>query len=238
MMIRCPKCERIGRLPVHLGSIARMVRCRRCRARISIVPSAAKEGRSLAQPLFEASPTAETVSSLARFSSETRTANVDEQEDWSPRPVGPDDSQYELPVSTDVDIEDSQVELPAFTLEASSPNDRSFGAGDDPPSVELMVSSSWYYTFIDSWGRYHLGVAIGFGALSLVLLGFFLAREILGGQTIGASITLLIVGCVGMVAFMLLSVTVTALNRQLAELAKYVRRMRIHSEPKTRIVGE
>ena len=70
------------------------------------------------------------------------------------------------------------------------------------------------------------------------LLGFFLAREILGGQTIGASVTLLIVGCVVIVAFLLLSVTVTALNLLLADLTKNVRQLRIQSEPKTRIVGD
>jgi hypothetical protein len=224
-------------LPDHLGLAARVVRCRRCDARFTIVPAPAKEGLTLAPPLFEASAIAQSVGSLARFSSDTGPANVAEP-DSSPQALDPDDSQYDLPVSTIVDIEDSQVELPAFTPEHSAQDENWPGANDDAPSGELMFSSPWYFSFVDSWGRYHFAVAIGFGAFSLVLLGFFLAREILGGQTISASVTLLIVGCVVVVAFMLLSVTVTALNLLLADLTKNVRQLRIQSEPKTRIAGE
>jgi hypothetical protein len=233
MMIRCPNCERIGKLPIHLGSAPRAVRCRRCRTRFTAVPPPAKEGIALTPRLFEASPIAERIGSIARFTSETQAATIDEPDDSSPQGVDPDDSQYELPVSVIVDIDDSQVELPAFT-----PDDKWPVAGGDPPSLELSPSSPWHYRFVDSWGRYHFAIAIGFGAFSLVILGFFLARTILGGQTISASVTLLIVGCVGMVAFLLLSVTVTALNMLLADLTKNVRQLRIQSEPKTRIFGE
>ena len=237
MMIRCPNCERIGNLAVHLGVNARVVRCRRCGTRFTIVPLPAKEGLALVPPLFEASRIAQSISNPARLSSDARSATVNEP-DWSPRAVDPNDSQYELPVSTIVDIEDSQVELPAFTPDRSGPDDNWPIANDDSPSGELTLSSPWYLSFVDSWGRYHFAVAIGFGAFSLALLGFFLTREILGGQTIGASVTLLIVGCVVVVAFLLLSVTVTALNLLLADLTKNVRQLRIQSEPKTRIVGD
>jgi hypothetical protein len=238
MMIRCPNCERTGNFPDHLGSIARVLRCRRCGTRFATDPRDAKEGLVLAPPLFEASPITQSVGSLARFSAGPRLAKADEPDDSSPQVVDPDDSQYELPVSTDIDIEDSQVELPAFTPERSSPDDKWPLIGDDQPIMVLSLSSPWHYRFVDSWGRYHIAVAIGFGAFSLAVLGYFLAREIFGGQTIGVSVILLIVGCVGLVAFLLLCLTVTALNLLLADLAKNVRRLRIQSEPKTRIVGD
>jgi len=153
--------------------------------------------------------------------------------------LNPDDSQYELPISAVVDIEDSQVELPAFTPERSAARDDNWPiAGGERPSLEPSLSSPEYPSFIASCGRYYFAVAIAFGAFSLGVLGFFLVREVLGGQAISVSVTLLIVGCVGMVAFLLLSLTVTALNLLLADLAKNVRQMRLQTEPKTRIVSD
>jgi hypothetical protein len=239
MMIRCPNCDVIGKFPDHLGSVARVLRCRRCDTRFSTDPRAAKVELAPTPPLFEASPIAQTVGSLARFSAGRWPANADDADVSSPQTVDPDDSQYELPVATDIDIEDSQVELPAFNPTPTSADDN-WGTvtDDDPPNMVLSSSSPWPNRFVDSLGRYHFAVAIGFGAFSLVVLGFFLAREILGGQTIGVSVTLLIVGCVGMIAFLLLSLTVTALSLLLADLAKNVRQLRIQSEPKTRVVGD
>ena len=84
-------------------------------------------GLALALPLFQASPIAQSVSSLARSPSEIRAANVDDA----------DDSHYELPISTGIDIDDSQVELPAFTSERSYRNDNWTVADDDTPNLEL-----------------------------------------------------------------------------------------------------
>jgi hypothetical protein len=238
MMIRCPNCERIGKIPDPFGSNARKLRCRQCDTRFSLIPPPAKEGLALAPRLLEASPIAQSGGSFPRFSAETRSLGGAQPDDSLPRVMDSDDSQYELRVSMDIDIEDSQVELPAFAPEQMLPDENWRAAVDDPTSVELTFTSPWHYRFVNSWGRYHFGVAIGFGAISLAVLGYFLASEIFGGQSIGASVPLLILGCVGTVVFLLLSVTVTALNRQLADLAQHVRLMRIQSEPKTRIVGE
>ena len=238
MMIRCPNCERIGKIPDQFGSNASKLRCRRCRTRFSLVPPPAKEGLAVAPRLFEASPIAQSGGSLPRFSAETLSLTGALTDDSLPRVIDPDDSQYELPVSTDIDIDDSQVELPAFTPDQVAADEYWHSAGDDPPSVEPNFKSPWHDRFVNSWGRYHFGAAIGFGAISLAVLGYLLASELFGGQSTSASVPLLILGCVGTVAFLLLSVTVTALNRQLADLAKHVRLMRMQSEPRTRIVGE
>jgi hypothetical protein len=238
MMIRCPNCERIGKIPDSVGSNTRKLRCRLCDTRFSLVPPPAKEGLALAPRLFEASPIAQSGGNLPRFSAETWSANGAKSDDSLALVVNPDDSQYELPISTDIDIDDSQFELPAFAPEQMSPDESWRAAVDNPPSMERTLTSPWHDRFVNSWGHYHFGVTIGFSAISLVVLGYFLASEILGGRSISASIALMILGCVGTVAFLLLSVTVTALNRQLADLAKHVRLMRIQSDPKTRIVGE
>ncbi len=223
--------------PIILDQL-RNLRCRRCGRRFSTIPRAAKEELALAPPLFEASAAAQSFGSFARFSAITRTSQVDDPDDASLQAVKPDDSQYELPIVTDVDLEDSQVEIPVFAPTRSSADDQSPVIDDDRPSIVLSLSTPWPYRFVNTWGRYHFAVAIGFCTFSLVVLGFFLAREVLGGQTIGVSVTLLIVGCVGMIAFLLLSLTVTALNVLLADLAKNVRRLRIQSEPKSRVVGD
>jgi zinc-ribbon domain len=238
MMIRCPNCERIGKIPDQLGSSASKLRCRRCRARFSLIHPPGQEGLALASRLFEASPIAQSTGSFPRFPAETWSANGAEPDDSLALVVNPDDSQYELPISTDIDIDDSQFELPAFAPEQMSREESWRAAVDNPPSMERTLTSPWHDRFVNSWGHYHFGVTIGFSAISLAVLGYFLASEIFGGRSISASIALMILGCVGTVAFLLLSVTVTALNRQLADLAKHVRLMRIQSDPKTRIVGE
>ncbi len=69
----------------------------------------------------------------------------------------------------------------------------------------------------------HFYVVVGFAASSLSVLGFFLVRALVAGQTLSSSITALLIGCVGTVAFLLLSLSATVLIILLVDLARSVR---------------
>ena len=121
------------------------------------------------------------------------------------------------------DPDDSQVELPAFTS-AGTP----FGEGESPlpfdsASFEFLLTVPWYYKFIESWSRVHFYVAVGFAAGSLAVLGFLLLSAILAGRVLSPSITALIIGCFGAIAFLLLSLPATVLVILLVDLARNVR---------------
>jgi len=130
---------------------------------------------------------------------------------------------------------DAILEPPAFTANTASDDlanpSGTFGS-------EVLPATPWYDKFIDSWSRYHFFVALGFGTSSLAVLGFFLVRALVGGQIINASITALIVGCVGTVAFLLLSVSATASILLLVDLGRNVRRLIASSNRDARIASE
>jgi hypothetical protein len=90
-------------------------------------------------------------------------------------------------------------------------------------SSEYFIPVPWYFNFIDSWGRLHFYFAMGFAALSLTVLGFLLARALVAGDIMSSSVTALIIGCVGTIAFILISLSATALTVLLVDLARNVR---------------
>jgi len=132
---------------------------------------------------------------------------------------------------------DSNVELPAFTANTASDDEAHPSGTFEPASSVVLPAIPWYDQFIESWSRYHFFVALGFGTSSLGVLGFFLVRALVSGQIINASITALIVGCVGTVAFLLLSVSATALILVLVDLGRNVRRLIVSSNRDTRIAS-
>jgi len=141
------------------------------------------------------------------------------------------------PVSED-EIGDSNDELRAFRSNTAPPDGAQASGTFEPASSEVFLASPWYDRFIDSWNRYHFFVALGFGTSSLVILGFFLVRALVSGHIIHSSITALIVGCLGMVAFLLLSVSAAALIVLLVDLGRNLRRLLVNSNQDARVANE
>ena len=131
----------------------------------------------------------------------------------------PYDSQYEMTAVLGGDPDDSQTELPAFTGGVDESGEIEAARPFDTGSSEYLLPVPWYFNFIDSWGRLHFYVATGFAAASLSVLGFLLVRALVAGEITSSSVTALIIGCVGTVAFLLISLSATALTVLLVDLA-------------------
>ena len=191
-----------------------MLRCRRCGRRFGTVPlrvipelrraESSKDAGRRARNLIQAPP---------------RSFSADSDGDL---PVFADRSTYDASYETGAVLgggpDDSQTELPAF-VDGESPA----AAAPEAGSSGLFLADPWYFNVIDSWGRLHFYVALGFGASSLAVLGYFLVSAIVGGHTLNSSITALIVGCVGTIAFLLLSLSASALVMLLVDLARNMR---------------
>jgi zinc-ribbon domain len=223
MILRCPSCGREGNLPDHLGASARFVRCRRCKARFStgdVRNAAAFQHTSNAiTENMAASPRVRNLALMSPngFSSESE----DEMTEMSaPTPF---DSQYEMTAVLGGDPDDSQTELPAFGDESDISGEMEAGRPFETSSSEFLLPVPWYFNFIDSWGRLHFYVATGFAGASLAVLGFLLVRALVAGRTMSSSVTALIIGCVGTIAFLLISLSATALTVLLVDLARNVR---------------
>jgi hypothetical protein len=144
-------------------------------------------------------------------------------------PQSPYDSQYEMTAVLGGDPDDSQTELPAFTGETDL-SDETDLSGEieaarpfETASSEFLTPVPWYFNFIDSWGRLLFYLATGFATASLAVLGFLLVRALVAGQIMSSSVTALIIGCVGTIAFLLISLSATALTVLLVDLARNVR---------------
>jgi hypothetical protein len=242
MTIRCPRCGRTGDVPDQLESTPHTVRCRKCLTRFSPVSLPDLEGFSRLRPRRDGRPGERAASGLALMPFLPLLTTAREEENHS---SDDEDSQYELPVMID-DGDDSQDgprageagrclssdDFPVYT------DNRPSGEFAVRPGAEIAVANLWYLRFIDSWARYHFVIALGFGALSLVILGFSLARAVVGAQTVSLSVTALITGGIALVAFSLLLVTATALNLVLVSLARNVRRLRIPHDRDRRIASD
>jgi hypothetical protein len=79
---------------------------------------------------------------------------------------------------------------------------------------------------------------LGLGALALLIIGGFLVRAFLGRPDLSSSITALILGFVGTIAFLLISFMTTALNLLVVDLARNTRRLRIHADRSAQIVND
>jgi hypothetical protein len=135
----------------------------------------------------------------------------------------PYDSQYEMTAVLGGDPDDSQTELPAFMGGPDESGEIVVGPLPDTPSSEFVLPVPWYFNFIDSWGRLHFYVASGFAAASLAVLIYLLVRALVAGETLSSSATVLIIGCVGIIAFLLISLSATALTVLLVDLVRNVR---------------
>jgi hypothetical protein len=221
MILRCPRCGREGTVPERLGRLAHRVRCRPCGARFSTGP-APGNGELRAPGAVETGAGDPLVRDGASLSDDGFSGGSDPDLATS-APRSPFDSQYEMTAELGGELDDSQVELPAFTSTAARSGDSDSGPAFETESSEFLLAVPWYFKFIESWGRLHFYVAVGFAASSLSVLGFLLIRALVAGQILSSSITALIVGCVATIAFLLLSLSATVLIILLVDLARNVR---------------
>jgi len=176
---------------------------------------------------------------LARFPSGAAfLASLDDEDDLPPTMTDLGDSNYEVTVSLQCELDDSQFELPAIKETDPSPPENRSALALLPSGAEPLPPDPQFYNLIDSWSRICFLGVLGLGALSLVVIGVLLVRAVLGGQDINSSTTALILGFVGTIAFLLISFTTTALNLLLVDLARNTRRLRIHADRGAQIASD
>jgi hypothetical protein len=82
--------------------------------------------------------------------------------------------------------------------------------------------------FVDLWSRYQLFATLAFGGVASGIFGFFLLSSSIAGQTVRPAILVLVVGFLGTVAFVLLSLTAIVLNALVSELCRGLRSRENH----------
>lgn len=221
MIIRCPSCGREGNVPDRLGESAHIVRCRRCGSRFSTLDGRENAGPRAASIAVESAVVTVHGRVLAPLSPPSVSPGSDDE---IPIITGrsPSDSQYEMHAVLGGDPDDSQTELPAFDGEALS-GEIDAARPFETASAEVLWPMPWYFNVIGSWGRFHFYTAIGFATSSLAVLGFLLFRALVAGSIVSSSITALIIGCVGTIAFFLLTLSASVLTALLFDLARNVR---------------
>jgi hypothetical protein len=233
MTIRCPHCGRDGRLPDGLSSPRQFLRCRKCGGRFTApAPFPAEVAPSLEAPPHGTLASAQLDDELARFGSAAAFLAGLDNNDLDPPSTLTDlgDSNYELTVSLEGELDDSQFEIPAVTVTDPPQSESRSSHAHALTGMEPLSAEPQFYKRIDKWTRICFFGVLGLGALSLVVIGVFLGRALLGTQNINSSTTTLIVAFVGTIAVLLISFTTTALNVLLVDLARNVRRLRIHAD--------
>jgi hypothetical protein len=250
MMIECPRCGRAGQLPDRIPTGTNTLRCRKCQCRFTIaawrdqttratrtpvvmtrVVINAGAGESAEVPVIspvDSNPSHRgrgTMSSLAR---DGFFAGFDEDDPRSPDP-GPADSHYELTEGGEVAPDDSVDDWPAVSP-SETPSDPWLAATAEPAATEVLTRDPWYYKLIDDFGHLQFYVALTFGALALALLSFLLVRTLSGSLGLDSSVSALVVALVGTMAFLLISLIATVLIVLLVDLARNIRRLRIHAD--------
>jgi hypothetical protein len=223
MILRCPSCGRDGNLPDHVGPGSHFVRCRRCGTRFSTVDVRAP-GPPLrgSDRLPERSAPSSHVRDLALAALDGFTSGSDDDIPALSAPT-PFDSQYEMTAVLGGDPDDSQTELPAFAGGSDESGESQAPRPFEAPTSEYLFPVPWYFNFIDSWGRLLFYAATGFAVASLAVLGFLLVRALVSGDFMSSSVIALIIGCVGTIAFLWISLSATALTVLLVDLSRTVR---------------
>ena len=224
MLIECPNCHRKGDIPDRFGLSPHFVRCRNCLTRFTTVPlTVHKEAH---RPLARRDDVTDmqTDVDLRRPHSSSLIAGADSDDvEAMAGPRGPGDSHYEWPGISDPDLDDSQVELPAFTDgdDSSSAETPAFAA--DSASVEISVINPGHDALNGSRAGYRLAAALLIRAVSLAIFGFFVFEAGRNAHTVGgASVMALVAGCMGLCGLLLLdhdlrdllSRLVTAMSRK------------------------
>jgi hypothetical protein len=226
----------MGYLPDDLAREAQRLRCRRCSARFMTDSLSSKGADQRARAPRESSGTSRTQVAAVPFVADAFFAGFDESEP-AIRPLGPDDSQYELTFSfqdpqggSGVDWPAEPADDPEFEAARSGEFAASFSSG------EVATSEPWYYRFIDSSGRLLFIGALILVIMSLPLLGFLLVHVLGGSAAVNPTTLALIVGSVAAMSFLFISLAITALNVLLVDLARNIRRLRDHADRKAGIV--
>jgi hypothetical protein len=106
----------------------------------------------------------------------------------------------------------------------------------EPPLADLedgrdpLNAEPWYDRPIDWWGRFQVFVAGAGGAASLAVLAFLFVLAATGRTALETPISILLVGLLGTVALLLIGLTTAALIILVLDLARNIRRLRIHAE--------
>jgi hypothetical protein len=222
MMIRCPHCGMDGRLPEELAALGRVLRCRKCSGRFTTHTQGPAGTIALSQP-------ADVLASLDDD-------DDDDDDGLPPISSGRDDSNFDVSFALQGELDDSQFELPAVAENNNHP----------PPTALAPVlaeskplpADPRYYDFIDSWSRKGFWLVVVAVAVAVMVIGGFLARALLIGQSIEEYTTALIVGFVAALTLLLVTFAATALNLLLVDLARNTRRLRIHADRGTRVASE
>jgi zinc-ribbon domain len=247
MRLRCPHCGKPGNLPDQLRTGTYKVRCRRCEARFAAVSFAPVEALAPTEDLPVVVPPRRqnTAREFGRFSDEDLFDGSDEFGS-SEIALGPGDSQYELSAIVDgVADDESHDDLPAIEpprlepkqlqpmtvenvtrLETRGGTKQLRPAGDgsalaSKPAPDFDRNGR----FAGIWSRYQLLATLTFGAVAIAILGFLLLKSSVAGQSLPAATSALIVGLLGTIGFVLLSLTALVQSALLAELARDVRQL-------------
>ena len=236
MMIRCPKCDRMGYLPDRLAPEAHSLRCRRCQANFSTAEISIKAGmqRSKGAVPWRGTANEPPLQSPSRqgtapFRAEGLYARFDEPE--APiRELGPGDSNYEMTFSLDNSGPDSGDDWdagPENDPEIEAPSSDELEAIVPAPS-RSPEPEPWFYRFVHSWGRVLCYAVLGFVALSVVIIGFLVACSLgmVGGLVLPTATQAFIVACFGTASLLLIGLAMIFQSVFLADLARTVYRMR------------
>jgi hypothetical protein len=231
MMIRCPKCERVGHLPDRLAPEARSLRCRKCKENFSTTELAVKAGGkqrratddSWRGAALETPGAGQSRRKAAPFLADGLFGRFG---DPAPplRTLGPGDSNYEMTFSIDDARKDSGVgwdkdDDDLFETEAPSSDEIEAIIPGDPASLRPDRRS---YGFMVARGRTLCLGVLGFVAISVVLIGFLVASNLgmIGGRVIPESLQALIVASVGTIALLLIGASMIFQSVFLAELVR------------------
>jgi hypothetical protein len=208
MLIRCPQCDRAGEIPDRFGLAAHKIRCRVCEARfLTTTRPAIKEIDRPSVPI-ERSSNPRIVGNLAPIPELPVSVSPDDDDDSTLDTLDLNDSHYELTVVNDEEIDDSQVELPAFTSEDVPSSDEIAVLTDDPPSEETLIGDPRHANLTDPRRRYRFAATLTAGVLLLAILAYFMHQGIFNGQPVSSAITALIAGCLGLGGVVLLILSV------------------------------
>jgi hypothetical protein len=224
MLIQCPKCERKGQIPDRFGLTPHSVRCRACQAQFKTVPLTAREhGDRLTAPPNQGTG-AQTVVKLPRPHPPSVRIDDDDNIESLPDARGPGDSHYEWPVITEAEIDDSQVELPAFSAGDDPSGDEMPAFTPEAPSEEFSAAEPARSGAASRLAWYRVTPANLIRLATLAILGFFVLQGVWNARTIGAAVMAFVAGCLGLGGLVLLSKAHGAQPKLLSEFTANVRR--------------
>ena len=118
-------------------------------------------------------------------------------------------------------VGDGQRRL-ASAPESQRSRPATFGANSHNQAMPLV---SWSGRVIDFWSRYQLVTTFGFAAFACGTLSYLLWRSTTGRAGFSTATSALVVGLLGVGAFVLLSLTALVRNALLVQISRDLRRL-------------